>query len=182
MSRHNLFLFLCFAFLFTLFLLFQNFSSSFKKQIRFFRPYSFQESIGNLETPFEYKNSFVKTANVFDHQKQLKDLAKRIPLYNDLKSYLDLSSDKMPSSLSENDCASQDNETKKDFMDNVRVRANPFRQIASISYDGELDPKISYDRGNLRLEVKKEISNKADMNLKVDSHDNSTSFNINLKW
>ena len=198
--------------LFVLFAAFQNFSFPTKQlqQItqkklfdyhlqKYVPSYSFNSYIGeNLEAPYGLKEEITrKIASadapvIFDDKKYVKETFESMPVYKDIKDMIEVSSSSStddPLPCVENPIEPQNNcfteysgEVQK--SGSVKVKANPFRQTASISVPGEINSRMMYDmdRNSINVQFKKELDKDAGIKLELDSQEQSGSINIDVRW
>lgn len=211
MKKREVFLFASFVALFVLFAIFQNFSfpakqlqqltnkDFFETKIKKFIPsYAFKDYIGeNIEAPYGYKEEIQrKIASegepiVFDHKKVLKDGAKNLPLYRDLRDLIETSYSENSSGEPcvdnptdpQNNCFTEyEGPTEK--AGSVKVRANPFRKTASIAVPGEVESYMEYDndRRAVNVQFRKDLDKDAGLKVELDSEQQSGSINIDVRW
>ena len=84
----------------------------------------------------------------------------------------------------ENNCFTEYAGEKSKTGSSMKVKANPFRQTASISVPGEIESEMMYDmdRNSVNVQFKKTLSQDAGVKLKLDSQEQSGSINIDVRW
>lgn len=217
MKKREIFLFISFVTLFVLFAIFQNFSfpnqqlqrlnskEFFQTRLQKFIPtYTFNDYIGkNIEAPYGYKEEInrriasVDDPIVFDYKKTIKSGVNSLPLYHDLRDWIDDVSNptsNKTSALTNNHCVNNpidpqnnchmeyDSETQK--TGSVKVRANPFNQTASISVPGEVESYMAYDgdKHSVNVQFRKDLDENAGIKFELDSFEKSGSVNIDVRW
>lgn len=209
MKKRDLYLFLSFVALFALFAIYQNFSfptkqlqqitkkALFEKKLQKYVPtYSFHDYIGNIQIPYGYKEEIQRKIAgqsepvIFDDKKYVKEKIEAMPIYKDIKEFIELAEDNSVDSPCVNNPAETHNNCFTEYSDDspksssLKVKANPFRQTASVSIPGEIQSVMVYDgdRNSINLQFKKELDKDAGIKFELDSQEQSGSINIDVRW
>ncbi len=209
MKKRDFYLFLSFVALFILFAIYQNFSfptkqlkaltqkTLFEKRLHKFVPtYSFQDYIGGgIQAPYGYKEEIKRkiasqeSPIVFDDKQFVRETLEAMPIYKEIKDFIDVASEDHEEACSnnplekENNCFTQYN-SEASKVNSLKVKANPFRQTASISIPGDIESHMIYngDRNSVNLQFRKELDRDAGIKFEIDSQEQSGSINIDVRW
>jgi hypothetical protein len=205
MKRRDVFLFLSFLTLFVLFAIFQNFSfptsqlqqlskkEFFRVQLRKFAPtYTFNNYIGeSIEAPYGYKEEIERRIAsegdpvVFDHNKFIKNEFEGMPVYKDIKNFIEISGSESASpevAPAPNCHAEYASDEKKSGP--MKLRANPMRQTASLSVPGDIESQMMYDgdRKSMSIQFKKSLDKDAGVKVELDSEEKSGAIKFDVRW
>lgn len=214
MKKRDVFLLLSFAVLFVLFAFFQNFSFPAKqlqqitkkeffpgKLQKYVPTYAFRNYIGHnqeIEAPYGYKEEVsrriasIDEPIVFDEKKFLKDSAKSLPVYKNIKDMIDVSSSSGDTTHCvdnpiepQNNCYTEYSGEKSKPNSSAQFKANPLRQTASVTLPGQsIDSKMMYDmdRNSVNVQFSKSLDSDMGVKLELDSQDQSGMVNIDVRW
>ncbi len=200
MKKRNLYLFFSFICLSILFGLFQNFSIPKKNALDKFIPeYRIKDYVGGIEAPTGFtdyiEEQISDTDIVFDHKSFLKKSIKDSPVYKSLKDYMDISNENLSAGTcydANGDatvCPQNSNSAiheNEEIIKSMKFRANPGRREASVKMNtvGNINSDINYcvEDQNLSLRVRQNIGSQSNVQLKVDSKDQSGSLQWSLSW
>ncbi len=208
MVKRQFILFLSFLGLFILFVFFQNFSflkinniNTHDIKKRFIPEYYLYDSIGTLALPSGFKEQARLQSPdrrvVFDDKKYLKDTLQSSAVYRTFKDYIEttredfISEESSPEAKSlafENTSprAPASETDEESFVQNIKVKANPGRKEASVHVASvnDISTNLNYcaEDQNISIKVKRQLGTDAQVQLKMDSKDQSSSFLWSLSW
>ncbi len=192
---------MCFICLSVLFALFQNFSLPKKNSLdRFIPEYRIRDYVGDIEAPSGFIDYIEEKSHepraMFDHKQFFKKTLKDSPAYKSLKDYVDISDDNISTGAcydSNGDatlCPVQQSRSpaqeKEDIVKSMKVRANPSRREASVRLNtiGNINSDLNYcvENQNVSLRLKQNIGSQSNIQINMDSKDQSGSLQWNLSW